>query len=57
MDNVEQSSSPGTPPLNGTCKQHLLGIISDEGNEVVYYPSKMPIRTPADDRSGHSQKE
>lgn len=42
-----------TPTLDGTCEQYLLGVISDEGNEVVDNTSEMSVRTSTDDGCGH----
>jgi hypothetical protein len=42
------------PTLDGTREQYLFGVISDEGNKVIYDTSEMSIRTSMDNGCSHA---
>ena|SRR5712671_1521142 len=57
MNVTRMPYSLGAPSLYDTCEHHLLRVISDEGDKVIYNPPEMSIWTFADDGAYHPRKE
>ena len=50
---VQATHSLGAPTLDNTRQHHLLGVIGNEGNEVIYDTPEMSIWTSANHGHGH----
>jgi hypothetical protein len=54
---LERKHELGAPTLDDTREHHLLGVIGNESNKVIYNTPEMSIWTSADNRCGHPRLE